>query len=612
MTIETPVRAVGNRAYWRAHVRAGVIIVVCAVTNLIIATRGSLYADDFRGSTMAAVDPWSWDWLVGWQTSRHFAPFQRAHYSLFVEVAPLNHGFAVAVVTMELMVAMGLLWLLLRHVFSERWALVALVLACVNPLLSATFAWLVQAVALVGLLMGLHAAALALVNYMGAPRRRWLVVAGLGWFIAALSWESWLVGPPVLFLLVLIWQPWGRFESMVLGAWRAAPGFWLTSGAAVVTYLMVWRLGGYGTGAQWPGIGETITAIWNSLYLMVVPGYSGGPWTWYAAGNTFSPLAAPALPRVVLLAVVVTVLVLTAVRRDRTLATRGLLVCLLVPAAAITLPVLGRGAQFPGLVEIEPRYVAWAMPIASTGVVLLLQALRPRRWSIWQLRTAAVVVAVVALGLFATDSRFIRIWSANPSGDYVANAKTALDNAPAGTGIFNTEVPAAVLSRWAFLGLNNSRELLRPVLRDEVSRFGAADSDQMFDDSGTLVTVQFYPLVWAPLATCRYLPEGSPVQIDLNNEQLHQTGLTLRVESTASKAGSLEYVINDSDDSNDPSTTLKWGGGEVPVTYGSIDLTPGPNDRYLLLPPMTINSVTFTAAGTSVCIDSLVVGRPAP
>ena len=612
MTIGSPVRATLNRTSGRAHVRAGIIIVVCALTNMVIATRGSLYADDFRGSTMASVDPWSWDWLVGWQTSRHFAPFQRAHYSLFVDVAPLNHGFAVAVVGVELIVAMALFWLLVRHIFGDKWSLVVLVIAGLNPLFTATFAWLVQAVALVGLLMGLHAAALALVNYIRAPRVRWLLLAGFGWMLAALSWESWLVGPPALFLLVLIWQPRGRIESMLLGAWRAAPGFWITSGAVVVGYLTIWKLGGYGTGAQWPSVSDALTTIWNSLYLMVVPGFAGGPWTWYAAGNTFSPLAAPALPRVAALAVAATVLFMTAYRRDRDLAMRGLLVCLLIPAAAISLPVLGRGVQFPGLVEIEPRYVAWAIPIASAGLVLLVQGLQPRTWSVWQRRAAAAVVAAVVLGLLTTDSRFIRIWSANPSGEYVSNAKKALAESPAGSGIFNTEVPADVLSRWAFLGLNNNRELLRPVLRDQVDRFGAANSAQMFDESGQLIDAQFYPLVWAPLAACRYIPEGEPIQIDLTKEQIHLTGLTLRIASTALAAGSLDYVINDSDESNEPTTTPKWGPGELPVTFGTVEVGPGANDQYLLLPPMTIRSVTLTAAGTPVCIDSLVVGQPAP
>ena len=300
MILDVPPRTTTPTSRSRIHVLAAFVVLTTALANAVIATSGSLYADDFRGSTMASFGPWSWEWLIGWQTSRHFAPLQRAHYSLFVEVAPLNHGFAVAVVTLGLAIAMGIFWLVVRRLFTDGWALVALSLACINPLITATFAWLVQGVALVGLLAGLHASLLALLLYLERPRKRWIALGVLGWIVASLSWESWLTAPPVLFLLVVVWQREGRLEARVAAAWRAGEMFWLASGAVIAGYLAVWKAGGYGTGGQWPSATDGISTVWQGLYRMVVPSYAGGPWAYSDLGS-YSPLVASSVPLVVLL-----------------------------------------------------------------------------------------------------------------------------------------------------------------------------------------------------------------------------------------------------------------------------------------------------------------------
>ena len=123
-----------------------------------------------------------------------------------------------------------------------------------------------------------------------------------------------------------------------------------------------------------------------------------------------------------------TLLATVAYQRDPVLGVRGLIVCLLVPFLTLVLPVLGRSAQFPGVVQLEPRYVASGMTLGVLGLVLLLQALHPERWSVPLRRAGLLAVAVVALGVVLTDTRFAAIWSRNPAGAYVANARAGLSS----------------------------------------------------------------------------------------------------------------------------------------------------------------------------------------
>ena len=177
-------------------------------------------------------------------------------------------------------------------------------------------------------------------------------------------------------------------------------------------------------------------------------------------------------------------------------------------------------------------------------------------------------------------------------------------------------MPAEVLARW-FRGLNNARELLRPLAPDDTDRFGAADSALMFDDEGRLVPAQFYPLTWAPIVGCRRIPAGQTQRISLERRQIHEPNLTLRIEAAAISDGSLAYRVHDDFADNEQATQADSEpelarNGEISMVGGVLPLTTAGTDRYLLLPPQGISAVSLTAEGTSVCVTSIVVGQPAP
>lgn len=593
----------------RATLIACLLVLISGTVAAGVALAGSFYADDFRGSSLAARGPWTAEWLLGWQTSRHFAPLQRAHFSALVSLAPLHQAAAVALVTVEFMTMLWLFWLVTRRLVGARLGLVALGLLGVNTVLIASFAWLVQATALMSLLIGWLLATYALLRAGCDPRRRWVLLASLGWVVAALSWESWLVGPPLLFLLCMAWQPNGGPVARVVAVARMAPTYWAAAGAVIVLYLLLWRLGGFGTDSAIPSPQLFIGTIWDSVYMTVLPSLVGGPWQWSAQEGSYSPQTAAPESLFVASAVAFAAVAALSMSRSPRLATRGLVLSVAVPTIVMVLPTLGRASQYPGLVQVEPRYLVVAMPAVVLGFAMLLAGLDigSRRL---RMAGSIALLLVIGAGTAVSLQRFVEIWGSNPSGDYVANATSSLASAGDQAGIFDSEVPPLVLSRWAFLGLNTTSELLRPLTRGSGGRFGNRGSSLMFDASGQLVPARFIPLTAAALPQCLMIRDGQARRVALGSEQLHRTDLTVRLVVRSRDEGALEYSVLAAGE-HQPGET-RWGAGEVPVVTRALPLQPGLNEAHLLLPPKNIASVELSPSGTDVCLETLVVGVPEP
>lgn len=573
------------------------ISLASAFGNSILALTGGLYADDYREMSRTAIDPWSFGSIL-WEDANHFAPLVRLHFSVFVELAPLSHGFAVAVTSFELAAALMLTYLVARRLFDGPWAITALVLVATTPLLTATNAWLIQAVSLYGVVIGVQMAALGLLGYTSDGRRRWLVLATAGWLLAAGTWETWLAGPPILFLLLMLLQDANSLEGRVLRTIRIAWPFWLATTVILALYLASWRLLQFGTGAEPPSPSGIVAAVFDFWHILLIPGFFGGPWNWYAGEDAYSPIATPG-SRAVLAVVVFTAFSCGAFVRARGRSVQGLTLFLGASALVVLLPILGRVGQFPEAVVREPRYLAPALWVAAIGLVMLVQALKIHDWSVRARRLGTVGIAIVLLGIISTDIAFVRYWERNPSDGYVSTARASLEGTPT-AGIFDTRVPNSVLSNVWFPDYATTRAMLRPLVRDDIGRFGAPGSRLMFDETGTLIPARFYPLSWAELYSCRAVGDGRTVEIPLPEVQVHKRDLTLRIEASAQQAGSLGLTVTSGDDDAQPH-----------------DLTPmpveaGENERYFLLPARSIASVGITSEDTFSCISTVVVGQPAP
>jgi hypothetical protein len=220
------------------------------------------------------------------------------------------------------------------------------------------------------------------------------------------------------------------------------------------------------------------------------------------------------------------------------------------------------------------------------------------------------VGAAIAAGSALTHSRFIDEWSRNPAGEFVANGRASLAAADPEVGVFNTEVDSSVLSRWAFLGLNNTREMFRPVTSDSHGRFGSAGSETMFDRDGRLVPASFNPLTAIAARTCVPIRDGQSRRVAIPRPQTHQDQLTMHLVFRARGEGSLTHSVLAPGETT-PGTT-PWGGGEVPVVTSDLPVTAGLNSRYILLPPKSVAAFTLDPSGTDVCLEELSVGVVTP
>ncbi len=593
--------AVGYR-HW--DVRPLVVMALALAVNATVALRGFLYADDYRGHSLGARYGWSTEWLIEWHRS-HFSPLDRAHFTVFVQIAPLEHWFAVLVMSLELAAALVLTWLVASRLLERRWALLALVAFGLSPLLVATNAWLIQAISLYGVLVGTNLAALALLLYLESPRRRWLAMGALGWLLGALTWETWLVGPPALALLAVFWLARGTPRERVLWAWSAGRSFWVMTMVMIGSYLLVWKLGGYGTKGAMPSVDALLTAVWKSLYALVLPASVGGPWTWFAPENAYSPIGATPASLVALVALAFGIAITYAFQRDRLRTIQGLVLLVIPVALSALMAAVGRLDAFPASIPLEPRYLAPALPFMAIGLAVLAQVALTGWQRSGRRRVSLLAGAVVLIGVgwAVTITRFVDIWSLNPGQEYVANARASLPRVHEVSGIFDTEVPAGVMSRW-FWPYNTTKELLRPIIPEPDTRFGAAGSQSMYDSSGALVPARFYPLTSASLDGCVPLAVGSRTTIVLPHLQIHLANLTVRVEVRATE----DVVIGYSTDPTGSDPTIISG----PPAEGTLAIPAGTGARFGLLQPYGIDAVNLTLHEGSACVASLDVGQPAP
>lgn len=578
------------------------VMAVALAVNAIVALRGFMYADDYRGNSLGALYGWSTEWLIEWHRS-HFSPLDRAHFTVFVQVAPLEQWFAVLVMSLELAAALALTWLLAIRLMERRWALVALAAFGLSPLLIATNAWLIQAISLYGVVIGTNLAAIALVRQLESPRRLWLAMGAAGWLLGALTWETWLVGPPTLALLAVFWLAQGTALERVTWAWRAGRSFWIVTALMITGYLGVWKLGGYGTGGVLPSVGALVAAVWKALYALVMPGSVGGPWAWFAGEHSYSPIGVTPVPLIAIVAIGFGVLSAHAFHRNRLHTIQGLILLLVPAGLAALMAAVGRLDAFPASTPLEPRYVAPGLAFTAIGLARLLQtALGGQSRSAWKAPALSLLVVLLSLGWVATISRFVDIWGQNPGQGYVAAAKPGIAELTPASGIFDAEVPPAVMGRW-FWPYNTTKELFRPLILDANSRFGAADSALMFTSSGSLVPARFYPLTWVALQACVPLTAGSPTTFTLPRRQIHLANLTLRVEVRATGDAVLDYTTN-AQNAEAVSTGTQ--------AHGTITAPAGSPVRFELLKPYAVESVDLTLHKGSACVASVGVGQPAP
>lgn len=455
----------------RGVVISGVILIAAQlVWKAVFLRHYFFWQDDFHFMELAHSHSFSWSYVT-FNGAGHLSP---GMYTVFwvVARAALYNWTAASAITIVLLALAGLTALrLLRTLFGDRPAiLVPLVIYLMSPLTMPDTRWWSASVEAVPLQAAIFLALTSQVHYVRTGRVRhafavtfWLLV-GLAFF------EKALVLPLVLFGVTsgfLMEGPW--LKSMLRCLGRYWPG-WIMQLVALGAYAAVLK-GSLHTSTVQPTVpgtaGGVATFTWTLIKDTFVPGTLGGPWQWFpqttTQGGAQWAYSAPPSALIYVSLVVAAGVILASVLCRRYAWRAWAILAVWLLAADVVPVVLGRiGALGPGgpaLFGLETRYVADAVPILAVCVGLAflpvagIPDLRQKR------RTASVqgtqaqpgrLAAAALVGAFILGSVYsVQAFQSDTSSlavrIFIENAEAAVEEAPAGTLIFDQPVPAAVM-----------------------------------------------------------------------------------------------------------------------------------------------------------------------
>ena len=446
----------------RGVVIGGLILVAAQlVWKSFFLSRFYFWQDDFTFLEQAREHSFTWSYLT-YVGAGHLTPGDYVIFWLVDRISPYNWGFAAGITVVMLAVAGVAALRLLRTLFGDRPAiLVPLAIYLLTPMTMPDIRWWSSGMESLPLQIATLMALNAQVHYV-RTRRFWHAVSATAWLAFGLVFFEKSMALPLLLLGVtsafLMDGPW------LQTIWRSVVTFWrewVMQLAVVAAYLVLLILS-LRTSASQPGTpgaaGGVVTFIVELVKDTFVPGAFGGPWQWLPSGDAEYAYSAP--PAVLMwLSLIVAALVIAASIWFRRYAWRAWALLAGWLAAADVMPVLiGRiGALGPSVLGLETRYVADAAPVLAICVGLAFwpvtgQPDRARRRAavpgadqFWRMVAVGLVTAFVIGSVWSVQS-FQSDTSSVPVQAYLANARAALAEAPAGTVIVDQDVPPILMT----------------------------------------------------------------------------------------------------------------------------------------------------------------------
>lgn len=464
--------------------------------------------DDYHYLDLARDSGFSWKFLTQVQAG-HLIPGPLALDWVLARVSLYNWTLASAV-TLAFVAAASLAALrLLRTLFGDRPAvLVLLGVYLLTPLTFPDISWWAVAIETVPLQLATFMALDAHVRYLRSGRFRHAGWAA-GWIAFGLIFfEKSMVLPLLLFAVTAAFFAEGSWlraaRSCLTRYWKA----WLLYLALLAVYLPIFVLALHTSSTQPGSPGQGALAFMLDLLKNTfVPGALGGPWQWFTLSGAAFPDTSAGL---VWLAWIVAAGIVLASIWNRRNAWRGWVILLGWLVAADMIPILlGRTRFLGALLALETRYVADAVPVLviCLGLAFLRVTGRPDdRRQIPVLFPSGRVAAAAAAGVFGAFAvgsilsvqGLQEATSATAARTYIANARAALQAAPAGTVIVNFPVPptlmeAALFGRYGFTAKVDG-ELARgnSKVRWVQQPAGIIDNLRAFDTAGHLGPVNWY------------------------------------------------------------------------------------------------------------------------
>jgi hypothetical protein len=445
-----------------------VLIVIQLIWKASFISHYFFHQDDFQVLDVARKSGLSWQYLTH-VDSGHLFPGVYAIAWVLARAAFYNWAVASGVILVMIAGASVSAWWLLRTLLGDRPAiLIPLTLYLCSALPFGMTTWWITAAEALPLQIALFMALSSHVRYVRTGELRYAVRSAAWQLLGLLFFEKSVFIPLVLFAVTACYLTRRRrlLPALKVTAVRYRKAWFIYLGLlAVYAVVLVTALYGSATKAAGPSSGHAILSFASRLiYETLLPGLLGGPWRWYHPLNAAGAYAFPPAS-VIWLSAIVILAIIGASIFTRPVAWRAWAILAGWIVLADMLPVAIGRLNIPGyaaLFGMETRYVADVPALLAIAVALAFWPVvsqaqdesapgRRREFFTGRWRIVAIAtVAVCVLGSVWSVQRFqtltTRFTSAvTPVQTYIANAKAALAQAPAGTVIVSQQVPGSVM-----------------------------------------------------------------------------------------------------------------------------------------------------------------------
>jgi hypothetical protein len=595
---------------------------------LVIVGRGAFYLDDLRAQGYALNQPFL-DFILG-SNGTHFAPLPRTLDWLQSRLFPLQHGPAVAVTLLvRLLLAVGF-WRILRRLFGPRpVTLIPFAMLLLTAALLPATTYYRQSITALAATAALVWALDAHLRWVLYRRRGDLVLVAVATALGLACYEK-AATIPVILLAVTLALFAGRAGPAAgqVRAGRAAPvraGLIaaLLSAVMVLIFLVIYRSGPYDQGpSTTPSVLDILDLTVDTVTKTVIPLLLGGPFQWSYPG----PYAGvPILSGTAVTFSVVIALIATAAalwrRPGPTVRALLLLIAWTVPSVVVV--AVGRYEDLGSQLGLEVRLWADLVPgFVLAGALAALpwrvgvhrsterrvesaratDPMAPIELTVSALACGLVVLLVLAGSVFSSMTYASKWWD-NPTGLWIANARSSLQNAEPFPRTLATPLPPAVMPTFVTMTFPTDAPLLL-LLRPDV-RFHDADGDsKTMNASG--VRSAYLPSVLAQTSTKKLCaatlrPGAAPVTVRLPSTAPYVTGAQVEVGLLLAESTKVEVTV-----------TNPNGKVLVPQRFSNAVLPKGPHTIRFPVPYLeSVRSIAVRVDGTKTsCVAYARVWAP--
>jgi hypothetical protein len=482
---------------------------------------GFFWIEDFYMVQRAADDGLSWNYLM-WLEGGHLMPIGNL-ITWFLTRASLYNWTPFAVATLVLSAIYGLMLLrLLRVLFGDRpGILLLLAISLLSPLAFPGLSWWAVSSTQLPFQIALVGALTSHVHYLRSGRRRDLAATAIWVLVSIAGSDKGLATPFLLFAITSAYLVSGG-NRWRYAAWYTLRRYWrewalLVGVLAVGLIVYFLQVGTSSSGFQ---SARALTGVfaftWTLITASLIPGMLGGPWHWWG-GSGYSMALAPQI--LVWLALAVGIVIIFASLAVRRGAWRAWVILLGWIVVVDVIPTLmGRGETFsatflghearyvmevPGIIAVLAGLIVLPLaPVAGpvAGPVAAQQRQPGRRVPALVVTAVASLMTVTLIGSIWSFTGYINGTTHTAARSYLATARLAFAQAPAGTVIVNSAVPMSVLGGLlpGPLSSDTTEAVLGPMIAGKSApKFvgypdGILDHLMEFDASGRLVEAVVY------------------------------------------------------------------------------------------------------------------------